>query len=445
MLLRGFLFILYHILRLVVKVYQRLFYPFTVVTNRTGLQFKGPGIIVGNHPNTMTDPLHVVSRTNRQAFFLANASMFKHPVANFLLNYLYCIPVSRPNKDKNGPKISLTESFARSFDHLAKGNVLFIAPEGGSEMDRRLRPLKTGTARIALGTEAQNNFNLGIKIYPAGLTYGDPKNCGSSLVMNIGQPILAKDWQAAYQKDPKEAVASLTDAIAEEMRSLIIDTVDEEQDQLLRRLERIQANDKPLSTLQHYERSQQLLSQLKSLRFQNINSYNTLVEKATAYSTALRQSQQTDRGLSKRTSWLLTLISLLGLPIWLYGRINNTLGYDIPRWLERKMALDKGYTATVKILTGAILIPLFYTLQYQLVKWLTNPAIAKWYLLSLPISAILAWLYARYVVPRLEGYRWRRWAKTQPTAAQELLAQRRQLQEIIASLPADDITHSAKE
>lgn len=424
MILRFLLLLFYWLLKGLVLFYQAFYFPFTVFRGREHLRFKGPGIIVSNHPNTMVDPLNVISRTPRQSFFLANASMFKNPIAGFILRYLYCIPIRRPGKDEGVKKVDNQKSFDATFEHLEGGGVIYIAPEGGSEMERRLRPLKTGTARIALGVEARNNFQLGLCIHPAGLTYEQPTYCGSRLYMEASEPIRVADWQEAYEKDSVKAARELTDYLADRMRQLLVHTDNDEQDQLLYRLERIFQHDEPLPIDQHYDRIQQLLSGLKSLAKDQPSSYQQLQEKAASYRLALRENNVTDRGISQQDKGLFTAISLLAWPIWLYGRLNNIFVYEIPRWLERKMDLYIGYRTTVKVISSLIIFPLFYFLQYKLVGAFTDTRTALWYLLSLPISGVLAWGYAYHVQPRLEAWQWRKWAKGNAETAHQLQKQR---------------------
>jgi len=428
--LRIFLSLVYQGLKLLVQLYQLVYFPFTTFRHRERLDFEGPGIIVSNHPNTMVDPLHVVSRTPRQIFFLANASMFKNRVAGFLLNHLYCIPIKRPGKDEGNKltKVNNYESFRRSYEHLAQGGCLFIAPEGGSELERRLRPIKTGTARIALGAEAANGFQLGLHIYPVGLTYEHPTQCGSRLYMEAGSALRVADWQAAYEADPIAAVRDLTAYLEREMQTLILHTADETQDQLLYRLQSILQNDAPLPVAAHYDRTRLLLQRLQAEAEDNPAGYANLVAKAATYRSQLKAAGLRDRGVSQAAKPLLSLPVLLGWPLWLYGRVNNFFAYEIPRLIERKMGLYIGYRTTVKVVSGTFFsFPVFYTLQYLLARYLLPAPWPLLYLVSLPVSGILAWAYARHFQPRWEAYRWRQWQRQHPAAAADILAQRCEL------------------
>ena len=311
---------------------------------------------------------------------------------------------------------------------IKNGGLLYVAPEGTSFVERRLRPLKTGTARIALRAEASADFQLELKIYPVGLTYEQPTQCGSRVYLEAVEPLHVAEWKTAYEEDPRAAAYALTDALAERMQSALLHPDDAAQDELLYRLETIQKNDAPLPIDQHYDRTKALLKKLQALRQSDHDAYEKLRTAAQTYRESLRQHGITDRGITKEKCGLFTIISLLGWPIWLYGRLNNVFPYDIPRRMERKMDLYIGYRSTVKILAGLVLFPLFYILQFQLAKWLLPISWAWAYLLSLPVSGALAWCYARHVKPRWEARTWRKFKQKQPTEAQALQTQRAHLQ-----------------
>lgn len=412
--------------KLLVLSYQSIYFPFSKVRAKDRLQVKGPAIIVSNHPNTMLDPLHPVSRTVRRVFFLVNAGMFKHPWAAAFLKH-FSIPISRPGKDDSSIKVNNKKSFQQAFQHLQKGKLMYIAPEGTSVMERHLRPLKTGTARIALGAELEKNFELGVQIIPVGVNYEHPDRCGSRVFVNVGEPIAVKKWQEGYATAPKETVRALTQELEERMQALLIHTDDEAQDKLLYRLESILQNDAPLAVDEHYERTQALLKKLKALKANDVQAYQALEQKAAAYRQALKENQQTDRGISQRHRSLLSVWAIVGFPFWLYGRINNFIPTNIPRLLVKKLGLYVGYNSTVKILSGIITFPLFYYLQTKLVKHFFGCDIGLIYLISLPISVLLAWFYQRYMAPKVDGWRWRRFEKKDKEKAATILGKRNEL------------------
>ncbi len=153
---------LYFFFKCLVWIVLKIYNPFTYVLGRQNLRQKGPLIVISNHPNTLLDPLHVAIRLPRYVYFLANASLFKNPIIGWILNQLYCIPVQR-TQDTNGKPLDNKDAFNRSNDFLSRGGCLYVAPEGTSWMEKRLRPLKTGTARIALSFESDKKFQGGLK------------------------------------------------------------------------------------------------------------------------------------------------------------------------------------------------------------------------------------------------------------------------------------------
>jgi len=425
---RFFVFSVYNFFKILTISYQWVYFSVSKVINKKGLDISGPVIIVSNHPNTLLDPLNVLSRTPRRASLLANASMFKHPFANWFLNH-FTIPIHRPGRDNGTRKVNNNESFSRAYEHLAKGGMIYIAPEGSSYMERHLRPIKTGTARISLGAEHENDFKLGIRILPVGVNYEYPNQCNSRMLMKVGQPILVSDWKESYDQNPKQAAKLLTDELQQQMQSLIIHTEDKEQDQLLYRLEKILQTDEPFELIKHHNRTQKLLSGLQYLKTKNTVKYNQLLKKTEQYRHQLKANGITDRGISKGGEKSFTLISILGIPFWLYGRINNYLAIEIPRWLVRKLDLYIGYDSTVKILSGLFTFPISYFLQYKLVQYFFEQSIAWCYLFSLPVSAVIYQAYQVYIAPRVDAWKWRRWKKKHETQADVFLDARTDLKE----------------
>jgi len=160
-----------------------------------------PTILSSNHPNTMLDCLNVAERIPWQmTHFLGNANMFQGKFANWFFTTFFVIPIQR-KQDTGDRKFDNKKSFAKVNAFLESGGALFIAPEGGSNIARRLRPLKSGTARMALNAEYENDFQLGLGILPIGQNYTDQLSFRSQLFINVGEPIVVADYKDAYEKD----------------------------------------------------------------------------------------------------------------------------------------------------------------------------------------------------------------------------------------------------
>src|SRR5918996_136549 len=73
----------------------------------------------------------------------------------------------------------------------SRGGTIGICPEGVSHNEPRLKPLKTGAARIALGA-ASTGSQLDVKIVPVGLYYTEKTTFRSSALLRFGEPITVK-------------------------------------------------------------------------------------------------------------------------------------------------------------------------------------------------------------------------------------------------------------
>ncbi|MGI9160787.1 MAG: 1-acyl-sn-glycerol-3-phosphate acyltransferase, partial [Saprospiraceae bacterium] len=246
----------YLLLKQIFRLQIRVFYRHRTVLGKDHFRFDGPAIVVVNHPSTLMDVLNAGVEIRQEMFFLANYGLFRHPVANWLLRRMYCIPVMRAEDQRPGEERDNSAAFEASFQHLERGDVLFIAAEGVSWMNRFVRPLKTGAARIALMAESRNDWALDVKIIPVGLSYSAPDQFRSEVVVQAGPPIFAREWAAALTADPEGAIEALTAHLEQQVRALTIHTRDEAGEQFIGRLEEIAARDNPLPPAARFRQSQ---------------------------------------------------------------------------------------------------------------------------------------------------------------------------------------------
>ncbi|MEM1356973.1 MAG: 1-acyl-sn-glycerol-3-phosphate acyltransferase [Bacteroidota bacterium] len=369
----------------------RIYYPGMEVENRTTANHSGPTLLCGNHPNTLIDPLIVGIHLDYQIFFLANAAMWMNPVMAFLIDP-FCIPVARPQDKQKGATRGgdKDEIFNRTFSGLETGKVMYIAPEGASELERKLRRLKGGAASMALEAENRNDWKLGVSMQPVGANYESPTTCFSRAFIRYGEPIDLHQFREQYEESPMRAIRALTNLLTERMQGLLIQTKDKKEEYLLRPIERAVQNERPLKVGDHHYRTQGILSWLRELPEEQRES---LREVATGYEKLLREKGQLDIEFSQHPDRKLKAGTLLGLPLYLYGLINHAPWLLAINAIWKAMGIDPGYKATVQTLGSWIILPIFYLLQTLLFNWL-YPAGWGWlYLLSLPVSGLFALKY----------------------------------------------------
>ena len=110
---------------------------------------RSPVIFVLNHPNALVDPAFLLSLAPRRVSFLAKAPLFRMPVLGYFVRAMDSLPVYR-QQDEGEDVSKNRETFIAARKLLARGGTIGICPEGVSHDEPRLRPIKTGAARIAL-------------------------------------------------------------------------------------------------------------------------------------------------------------------------------------------------------------------------------------------------------------------------------------------------------
>jgi hypothetical protein len=325
----------------------------------------------------------------RIVFFLANAGLFRHPVSNWLLTRLFCIPVER-RQDTGGKPLDNRTTFAKAIEHLEKGGCLYIAPEGSSFVERRLRKMKTGTARIALASESENDWNLGLTILPVGLNYSDPVKFRSHLLTIFGEPVRAADFREDWEKDEVDAVRKLTAHLEERLSALIIDTESDFEDALLDRLEILWQNEQPLPSHAIFQRTKNLQHRLREWKKADPPAFTFFAKEVFTYFEKLGTLNISDAALKGpvRPVEILQLIVLL--PFAFLGYLSHFLPCFSAKKINDWFNNDLAYVPTFKFVAGVVTFPLFYALQIWVVSKVAS---------SLGGQGIVVWLYALTLVP----------------------------------------------
>ena len=394
-----YLRLIYAFFRVLTWLGLNVFYRRRIIVARELARFKGPAIVVCNHPCTLMDPLNAGLQIRQEMYFLANYSLFKHPVSAWFFSRLFCIPVKRKEDVAEGEARDNEAAFEASFRHLERGGVLFVAAEGVSWMNRYVRPFKTGAARIALGAERRNNWQLGVKIIPVGLTYEAPRLFRKRVVVEYGAPIDPKPWAEAHAQQPEAAVDDFTETLRRQVAALTLDSGQESRDTWVEQMDII--------ARQQLEKEQGLSAREAYLRLkaflQEHAGDEALVQQTARYFEELREAGLTHAGLSTRRAHAWQMLFLW--PFFLLGFAFWFLPCYLPYLLCKKMNIYPGYDSNIKMLAGLFTFPLALWGGWALVYALSNHSWMAW--LSLPAWVALGYL-AEYFMDR-----WALWREVQ--------------------------------
>lgn len=431
--MNPFLYWFYQFLKLLVRLGEKAFYPKVTVINKEGLKITGPAIVVSNHPNTLLDPFNAASRIKQPLFFLANAGLFKSKIGNWFFSTFYCIPIQR-KEDTGGKAVNNANAFEKCDQFLTDKGILFIAPEGGSFVGRKLERIKTGSARIALSAEDKNNFELGLQILPIGLLYEDPGRFRSSFVIHVGQPITLGHLKDAYEKQPFETAKEITAQIEARLEGLIVNPADDAEDRLLYQAEEMIRTEGEASELSIIRKVQQLA---QTIRTWSATKKETLYQRTTDYFEQLKALETDDKATSyldrSLPIWKFLFLGL-GFPIYLFGLVNHAILVFAMEFTWKKLALYPTYESTVKFMILLIVLPLSYYLQSSIVEWYFGATWSWIYLASLIPAGVIASKYRKTYLEWQKIRNLKAAKKKNPTQIQALIEDRSKLWQQISPL-----------
>lgn len=385
--------VLHFLFRLTIKGYFRSVY----IKGKENVPATGPVIFAPNHPSAFMDPIILATELRRPIYFLSRGDVFRKKWIAALLHTLHMIPVFRQSE---GDTSGNTEVFRVCFQHLSHGGTLMIFPEGISKTERKLRPIKTGTARIALGAEAENLFSLGVKIIPIGINYSDPHHFQGDVFVNFGKPISIAEYAADYQKNQWQAVEALTARLQSELEKLVVIIENEQLERLISNIERLYrsklrqtedpkekapadfylSKDIVRAVEYHLQKDPQRLRDFDA----RLNSYL-----ATLNRLGIRDSQVRASQLPVNFAGSIALF-IFGFPLFFYGFIFNYIPYRLPGAVVKRIPMADDFVGSVQLAGGMFIFVITYMLQGLLVYKLFG----GWWALAFVISLYPAGVFA---------------------------------------------------
>jgi 1-acyl-sn-glycerol-3-phosphate acyltransferase len=435
----------YQLLYFFAEIYHRFYYRRFKVVDRQKIPKKSPVIFAINHQNALMDALAILFANRSQKVFMARADIFRKKWVARLLYFLKILPAYRIRDGFHS--VDQNKDVFKEVIKVLEHNTHFcILPEGNHYGEKRLRPLQKGAARLAFLAEEANGFRLGLSIVPVGLDYSNYYNAGSDLLVIFGDPILVDGYRELYAENPLLAISQLKVDIAEGMKKVMIDISSEKFYKTV------------FSAIEMYAPVELKKQGLKNTLINNFKVKKQLSEKITAYfleNEAVCQSVNTevhsyhkkiidsklrDRiGSNQRInplSWFIeSLITLLLLPVHLYGMILNYLPYGLPIYLARKIK-DRHFLSSIRFVAGMLLFFIWYPLLIIASFFIFDNILLNFvFIISLPITGIFSFYYYIHLLKLRGKFRWMMLRIRNKTAYDELITGRkgiiRKIEEIL--------------
>jgi 1-acyl-sn-glycerol-3-phosphate acyltransferase len=358
---------------------------------------EGPLLLVGNHPNALIDPALMIAVSPRPLTFLAKEPIFRMPLLGALVRAIGALPVVRVQDDPSRMSQNL-EALGAAARGLAEGRAVALFPEGRSHSEPSLGALKTGAARLAL------QAGRPVHIVPLGLTYAKKGRFRSQVRVEFGPAFTSSPGPA----EP-EQVRALTERIAAALRSHTLELAAWEDLPLIEAADALYvlATDAPARDA---ERKRLFARGLALLRAEQPQRAAELSGEVLAFQRrlALTRAEANDLGIRYRPWTVLRFVLrnvvalVLGLPLAALGMVVFALPVLGTRLALRLAHTEPDMVATVKLLSGLVLGPVYVAaLAVGVGLWL-----GPWWGVGFAVLALpLALFTRRFLARRAEAIR----------------------------------------
>ena len=378
---------LYHILKPLAGLAYSVFYQKIWILNKSQIPQNEAVILVANHSNTFIDPTIIASFQSRDLHFWARANEFKKPFLGWIARNVHILPVFRVQDGReNMSKNNLT--FELSRDLLSRKGLLFIAPEGNCELERRLRTFKAGAAKLAYSFLKENPAR---KLYflPTGLNYSDLIHSGGEAYVSFGQPLLANDF---FGDNEAEFINTVMDKIYTAIKSQMLHIDTAENDKNMPKIWEMMRNDRDylpdfqsITPKLAFEKMQSVFIQIQQLAdyeqtifTQKLNDYFDILAKNKLQDVAVVAADN------------ISIFNFLATGLIHLLIFSNYIIHFLPSFLIKKLlkksVKDLAFRSSVGLVAGLFITGIYYILMIAILAFFIG-----FYALLIPF--ILYFLY----------------------------------------------------
>lgn len=428
----------------------RIFFRRVVITGIQHVPASGPVLLVLNHPNSLVDPLLLLALAPRRVVFLAKEPLFRIPIIGMITRAMGSIPIYRRMDGADTSQNRRT--FEKVWQALARGGAIALFPEGTSHSDPRMRPFKTGTARMALGAASMNPGSR-VQVVPGGLYYTSKVRFRSSALLCFGEPVtIACEPLGADGEPEPESVRRLTAQLQDALSSVTIQADEEEALKLVTRAERIFSSAEGPGTQDRDLKRQFVIrqrflrgySQLRMRMPERIAQVEGMLARYDAELTTagmapenLLESRLTLGMVVQNASLAVGTLVMLA-PLALAGIAVNIVPYQFLVPVVTRVAnVQRDVAATAKIFASIAAFPLVWAVLAWLVWRQWGAGWAALAFLACPVCGQAALLFMEQLDRLIGSARGLSLRLLRPRAFRRLEVQRRKIRETILELDGE--------
>ena len=217
---------LYYLLKFPARLALYFYSRNILINNKTFLQYDGPLLIAANHPNSFLDAIILASLFNKPIYSLARGDAFANSFLKKLLYSLNMLPVYRISEGVENLEHNYT-TFSSCIDIFKKNGIVLIFSEGRCINEWHLRPLKKGTARLAISAWQQG---IRLKVLPLGINYSSFRLFGKNVILNFGNIIEKESFNEAMPAG--EAISVFNAKLNAELKPLVVEARETDKEKI---------------------------------------------------------------------------------------------------------------------------------------------------------------------------------------------------------------------
>jgi glycerol-3-phosphate O-acyltransferase / dihydroxyacetone phosphate acyltransferase len=200
------------------------------VNNRKGIPPGKPVLLASNHPTAFVDPFLLGTFADPPLYNMTRGDLFKKPIFRKILESYNMFPIFRARdgyveQDRNDPIIEYCVG------QLQQKKIVTIYVEGEHHLDKRLKPVQKGIARIAFAAYERHS-DPELQVIPAACNYRRGDAPRDDAMVNVGSPIYIRDYWEEYRQAPAKAILRLCRDVENALKPLCFHIQNPEDDAL---------------------------------------------------------------------------------------------------------------------------------------------------------------------------------------------------------------------
>src|SRR6056300_399153 len=221
---------LYYFVKITLLLWQRIYFKRIFISGTGNIPQDKPVFLASNHSNGFLDGVMVSALlVPKPTRIFVRGDVFNKSWANFVLRSLKLIAICRARDgDARTNLVNNNQSFDQLYEEFKRNRVVLIFPEADAQIEKRLRPLKKGMARMIIDMQSREDGKMRVAVVPFGLNYTHYKHHRNELMIRFDKVVYIDDFMDDSGNE-RAAYNRLTKHTEEAIRRNMVDVPNEDE------------------------------------------------------------------------------------------------------------------------------------------------------------------------------------------------------------------------